>query len=259
MNMTMLWGRLRSVMEPLISVFYPRCCPSCDEIIPQGQALICPACAKAGKMPRIKSPYCMKCGKEMENEGSSLCGDCRRASHVFERNRAVFRYTKAARQSIVRFKFHNKREYADYYVAVAAESMEDYLRLVNPDMIFPVPMYKKKRIKRGCNQAEVFAGRLSEKTGIPCRSDVLIRVKNTAPLKELEKDARKKELEQAFCVRKERLGEWNNILLIDDIYTTGATMDACSHVLKEAGIKKVYGLTLAIGAGLLYTEENEEE
>lgn len=255
-NLTSGKDKFRSASEFLISMLYPRRCPSCDEIIPQGRGLICPACVKAKKMTRIKEPYCMKCGKELEREGSSLCGDCKKASHLFERSRAVFRYTKEARQSIVRFKFHNKREYADYYAAVAAESMEDYLKLVNPEVILPVPMYKKKKIKRGYNQAEVFARRLSEKTGILYRTDVLVRIKNTVPLKELEKDARKEELEQAFFVRRERVGEWKRVLLVDDIYTTGATMDACSHALKAAGIKKVYGLTLAIGAGLLYTDKS---
>lgn len=259
MKISLLKSRLRQAMEPILSALYPRRCPACDEIVAPGKGLICPACAKAKKMTPIKGPYCMKCGKELAKEGDFLCGDCRRISHLFERSRAVFCYTKEVRQSIARFKFHNKREYADYYAAVTAESMADYLQMVKPDVILPVPMYKKKKIKRGYNQAEVFAKRLSEKTGISCRTDILLRTKNTVPLKELEKDARKKELEQAFWVRRERLeASWKQILLVDDIYTTGATMDACSRVLKEAGIEKVCGLTLAIGAGLLYTEENEK-
>lgn len=248
------WGNVRKLAEPLVAAIYPRRCPVCDGIVAGG--LICPSCE--GKMTVIREPYCMKCGKELADSGAELCDDCRRAPHVFLQNRAVFRYTKAARGSIVRFKFHNKREYADYYADTAKKLLSDYIERIQPDVIVPVPMYRKKKVKRGYNQAEVFAVRLAEEFRIPCVKDGLLRVRHTTPLKELSKEQRREELAEAFYVDGKKFGERNTALVTDDIYTTGATLDACSRALLNGKSEKVYGMTLAIGAGLVYNGDSSD-
>lgn len=191
----------------------------------------------------------MVCGKELMSEEAAYCSDCRRKKHKFLQNRALFRYTKEAKDSIVRFKFHNKQEYADYYATLCVREMKQYLERIKPDVIIPVPMHRAKRRKRGYNQAEVFASRLFLETKIPLETELLYRRKNTSPLKEITKEQRLEELQQAFYVDKEKLSNYECILLIDDIYTTGATLDACAKALLAGGAKRVYGITLAIGAG----------
>ena len=103
--------------------------------------------------------------------------------------------------------------------------------------------------KRGYNQAELLAKQLSECMGIPMEKDVLYRIKKTQPLKEMDGEQRHRNLQGAFAVSK----AWNpcqNVLLIDDIYTTGSTIERAAGILKKAGVENVYFLTLSIGQGI---------
>lgn len=115
--------------------------------------------------------------------------------------------------------------------------------------IIPIPLHRSKMRKRGYNQAELLAKQLSECMGIPIEKDVLYRIKKTRPLKEMNGEQRHRNLKGAFAVSK----SWNprqNILLIDDIYTTGSTIERAAGILKKAGVKNVYFLTLSIGQGI---------
>lgn len=246
------WGG--PLRETVLSLLYPRRCPVCDKIVEKG--LICEACKD--KMTVIRAPYCMRCGKEIEKSSEELCDDCKRRRHLFEQNRAVFRYTKEARQSVARFKFHNKREYVDYYALQAERSLGDYISRVRPSLVIAVPMYDKKKRTRGYNQAEVFAGALAKRFSLPFRKGLLVRIKRTVPLKELSGPERRKELQGAFGVMHSSCLVGARVLLVDDIYTTGTTLDACTAVLKKAGVSQVYAVTLAIGAGLIGGRRGQE-
>jgi ComF family protein len=112
----------------------------------------------------------------------------------------------------------------------------------------PVPVHASRRRRRGFNQAEELARRLSEKLGIPVDSHILIRTKKTVPQKNLNPAERLRNLEQAFSVASLPPRD-KTILLIDDIYTTGATAEACAKILKEAGAEKVYVFTIFTGSG----------
>ena len=115
-------------------------------------------------------------------------------------------------------------------------------------IIIPVPMFKKKEKQRGYNQAALLAADLSRMTGIPYSEEMLIRVRKTSPMKDLERKDRLRNLKEAFSIR-EPLSSIHKVLLIDDIYTTGATMDECSLILKDSGAREVYGIALCIGNG----------
>lgn len=235
------------IWKAALSVLYPRRCPVCDKIVEKG--LICEGCKD--KMTIVREPYCMRCGKEIEKSSEELCDDCKRRGHLFLQNRAVFRYTKDARQSVERFKFHNKREYVSYYAEQAHAVLGDYIRRVDPSLVLAVPMYEKKKRLRGYNQAEVFAKSLARQFGLSYRQGLLVRTKATVPLKELSGPERRKELQGAFGAARSRCLTGARVLLVDDIFTTGATLDACADVLKRAGVSEVYTVTLAIGAGLI--------
>ena len=109
-------------------------------------------------------------------------------------------------------------------------------------------MFKKKEKQRGYNQAALLAADLSRMTGIPYSEEMLIRVRKTSPMKDLERKDRLRNLKEAFSIR-EPLSSIYKVLLIDDIYTTGATMDECSLILKDSGAREVYGIALCIGNG----------
>ena len=122
-----------------------------------------------------------------------------------------------------------------------------YLREKKVGLIVPVPLHRKKMRIRGYNQAALLAEVLGEITGISVDEDILVSVKNTKPLKQLNDKERRRSIRGAFSVRK---SVWaKTIVLIDDIYTTGSTLDEAARVLLKAGAEKVYFLTISIGQG----------
>jgi ComF family protein len=122
----------------------------------------------------------------------------------------------------------------------------DFLKEIQADALIPVPLHKKRYRARGYNQAHVLAKSISRLSGIPVYSRLVFRVKNTAPMKELTATQRQNNLKKAFHMKENEV-KLKVAVLIDDIYTTGSTIDAISACLLEHGVKKVYFLALACG------------
>ena len=236
---------LRTCREIVEACFFPNRCPLCDNVISYGNEL-CSDCEK--KVPYIKEPVCKKCGKQIENERQEFCGDCGRKKHHYIQGKAVFSYEKEMKLSMYRFKYSNRREYAKFFAKNAAERYADWINFREIEAIIPVPLYSGKRRRRGYNQAEVFAKCLAVQTGIPVVNKIIKRVRNTTPQKELNDRQRKDNLKGAFQVIT-NIVKYNKILLVDDIYTTGATVDAAAEALKNAGVAEVYVLCICIGEG----------
>ena len=152
------------------------------------------------------------------------------------------------RESIGRFKYKNRREYGDFYVQELLRACGEAVRSWNPDLLIPIPLHKSRRRKRGFNQAELIARGLGKELGIPVSADSLLRTKKTSPQKELNDQERKSNLKNAFQLAKDNV-KFKKILLIDDIYTTGSTIDAAASVLLDHGAEKVYFLCISIGRG----------
>ena len=237
---------MKTFLNTLLSLLYPRRCPVCDEPVKPWNALICRECEPA--LPYIKPPRCMKCGKHIGDDGKEYCADCASQSHLYDRGRALFSYPDAA-ASIARFKYGGRREYAAFYAARMAEALGDFIRACGADAFVPVPLHKSRKRRRGYNQAEVLARELSALTGIPVCADLVGRVKKTAPMKELSAVQRQNNLKKAFKILRNDV-KLDTILIIDDIYTTGSTIDAVSRELKSAGVERIYFVALAIGRGM---------
>jgi len=116
------------------------------------------------------------------------------------------------------------------------------------EVIVPVPMFAAKKRSRGYNQAEVFARALGRECAVPVEEKLVVRTKNTMPQKSLNDKQRKDNLKGAFQVRT-NIVKYSKILLVDDIYTTGATIDAIAELLKKSGAKEVYFLSICVGEG----------
>ncbi len=235
---------LKRAAGKILGLVYPARCPVCDNAAPYGTE-ICLSCMKS--LNALKYPWCEKCGKKL-NSGTGICNDCRKREHSFKRCRSVFEYPCISK-AVYRFKYLGRREYASFFAESSVKVLGDYISLAKPDMIACVPLSEEKMLKRGYNQAGDYARELSKLTDIPFYPGVIKRVKNTAPMKLLSPAERQKNLKNAFksgqiVVKSKR------ILLVDDIYTTGATMDECAKVLLEAGAESVYCMTLASGAGI---------
>lgn len=230
----------------LIDYIYPPRCPICDDILEGRKNFPCVKCYH--KISYIKSPRCMKCGKQLDDEYKEYCFDCVKKRHYYTRGIAVWSYQDSIKQSIYNFKYNNRRDNSKFY---ANEIIRIYGRMIKSwdvDVIIPIPIHKKRKQKRGFNQAELIAREISNITKIPLATDILVRNVNTKPQKELNDIERIKNLRDAFSVNP-TTQNIKKALLIDDIYTTGATIDMCSKLLRESGFREIYYVCVCTGKG----------
>lgn len=234
--------------DMLTDILFPRRCPVCGDIpVPRGR-LICPECV--GKLSPVRPPVCQRCGKQVESERMEYCFDCgRRPSSGFQKNFALLNYNEAAKKSMAAVKYKNRREYLDFYGQAICRRFGRQILRLEPDVIVPVPVHPSRLRSRGFNQAAVLAERVGGILGIDVCPDGLRRVRRTLPQKELNPSQRLRNLQSAFGPG--RLPEGTSaVLLADDIYTTGSTLEACAGVLRSMGVERVYGLTICVGSGI---------
>ena len=190
----------------------------------------------------------MQCGKQIRSMEKEYCYDCLHTHHYYEQGLSLWNHREPVNQSIYQFKYHNQRRYGILYSRELVKNFYKEIDGWHPDVIMPVPLHRARRRKRGYNQAQILADEIGKMMHIPVDSEHLIRIKKTNPQKKLGHDARKKNLKNAF-VLKETFRPSETVLLIDDIYTTGNTLDAAAKALKQKGVKNVYFLTISIGQG----------
>lgn len=235
---------------PVLDLLFPRRCPVCDRPVKPFGALICRECEKV--LHPVGECVCCKCGKPVSPE-EEYCADCRKIRHLYDRGAASFLY-RSVSGSLYRFKYDGRREYADFYGREMARTLDRFLQELGPehrpDMLIPVPCSADRMRKRGYNQAALLARKVAESAQIPVREDLLVRTKDTKAMRRMSALERQNNLKKAFHVYGNGV-RLKSIMLIDDIYTTGATIDACSGALLGAGAKEVNFLTLAIGENTL--------
>ncbi|MCR4956149.1 MAG: ComF family protein [Lachnospiraceae bacterium] len=226
-------------------LLYPPKCVACGAIIP-GKTYICPRCKK--RLMKIKEPMCIVCGKQLEDEEMEICYDCSHTKHEFEFHRSVFLYEERAKKLMYGLKYGHNRDCGAFFATEIVKDMKRFIQALGVDGIVPIPLHKEREKQRGYNQAEIIAKIIGKECNILVYPDYLIRGKRTRPQKELNQLERKNNVENAFHVKKNAV-QLKEILLVDDIYTTGTTMDAASRALKQEGVSKVYCLTACIGRG----------
>lgn len=234
----------KSLADRFLRLLYPVRCPFCDDIVVREQGLICEKCKK--QLVFVKEPYCMKCGKPLRSEEQEYCQDCQKRLHYFERGRSLLVYDTNVRHSIYRFKYGRRKEYARAYAQLAVENLGDFLKETQADALVPVPLHYRRMQKRGYNQSQLWAREIGRRISIPVCSNLAKRVKNTIPQKQLDLQARQNNLKKAFKIRGNDV-KLNTIIIVDDIYTTGSTIDALARAMRRAGVQKIYFLTLAGG------------
>lgn len=232
----------KNLLKFAVDILYPPRCPLCDRIIPPGGDRVCVECRE--EIPWIIQPYCLKCGKMLERSEEEYCDDCLKHAHNFTQGIAAFRYAGKIRGSVQRMKFSNRREYLDFYAEAMVWRAEKWLSLWRPQRIVPVPMHWIKKNQRGFNQSELLAGKIGEITGIPVLRHAVRKRKNTKDQKKLSGQERRTNLKDAFEVSGD-FSSIRSVLVIDDVYTTGSTMDEISRVLKRAGAENVFFLVAA--------------
>lgn len=234
------------MLKKLLNLLYPKRCPVCDDIVMPKGKLVCDSC-KDILIP-LQEPLCYKCGRQIISASAEYCETCSNYNFNFDRAFSLLPYNHTAKVSLSNFKYKGRREFAEYYADILYKHFETVISKLNITAVIPVPIHNKRLKIRGYNQAELIAEILAQKLKLPHISDYLIRSKNTLAQKNLDPISRRKNLKEAFEINKNSQ-YYNmllkNVLLIDDIYTTGSTADACSTALKDSGIKKVYVLCVA--------------
>ena len=218
-----------------LDFIFPPYCVGCGK---EG-AFICLACRQS--LPRIMPPICPKCGRPHPN--GILCPDCVRWQAAIDGIRSPFRFEGAMREAIHKLKYQNLRALA----VPLAEMLQEYL-IASPldiDVLVPVPLHRKRLRERGYNQARLLAKELGKLINIPVVDDVLIRLRHTPPqARTANIEERTHNIADAFACRGNGLRD-RRVLLLDDVATSGTTLDACATVLKASGVASVWGLVMA--------------
>lgn len=228
-------------MYKIINLFYPSKCPKCDNTLPYGKIGFCDECIN--EVHPIRYPYCSKCGRPVKLL-EDLCDKCKGVrNHQFIAGRILYPYAEI-NDAVYKFKYMNRPEFAKAFAKYMYDELSDWLNVISPDAFIPVPLHKKRLIERGYNQSEELSKELTKLTNIPTESKVVFRVKNTLPQKQFDRTGRYQNVKNAFIV-KESVVKLSTVVLIDDIFTTGSTVDTIAEVLHEANVKEVYFIALA--------------
>ncbi len=234
----------QTIHDALLSLLYPRRCPLCDRVVPPGEE-VCPSCR--AQIVYETEPRCMKCGRSVADDPDPArvyCRDCEAHPHVYDRGFPLLKYRSAAR-SIYRLKYSGRREYARWYGEEILREMGDSLRALRAEALVPVPLHPARYRKRGYNQAADLARVLSRGLGIPVRTDLIERRVNTAPMKRTDNErARRNNMKNAFQLRSDDV-KYRSIIIVDDIYTSGSTIDAVAREFRKAGVCGIYFVTVA--------------
>lgn len=236
-------------LKKIADILYPEECPVCQKILTESedrQMHVHRRCYQ--KLKRIKEPMCKRCGKPVLSIQQEYCFDCSKRRVNYESGHSLWIYDALSSESVFHYKYSGKQSYADFYAEALVCFYGEWIHSLRVQQLIPVPLSRQKLKSRGYNQAGILAEKIGDKMQIPVNSSSLIRVHSTAPQKELGKAERGQNLRDAFWANEKQLKDIRKVLLIDDIYTTGSTVNYCAGALKRAGVEKVWFLTLCTGA-----------
>lgn len=236
----------------LIDWLYPPRCRFCkDSVIGRDEDCFCLSCRE--KILLVSHPLCPMCGRPYPSAGGEdhLCGICMTRPPYFYQARAWACYPTAEvedhplRGVIQRFKYGRKVSLGRPLGRLMARGCRQYFSEVSLDLILPVPLHPKRLRWRGFNQAVIFAREVGGLWRLPMDPFILLRSRETVPQTDLTEEERRKNVRGAFSLVSAGAVRGTRILLVDDVYTSGATINECSRILVRGGAKEVHVLTLA--------------
>ena len=237
---------LRRAGEALVSLVFPPHCALCSASVETGQYL-CPECAEKAQF--ILPPFCRICSQPFDGaiEGEFTCSNCADRTFHFECAVAKYRATGVVRELVHRFKYNScvylRQPLADWLEATLAD---ERIREQACDWLVPVPLHSARFREREFNQAEVLAKLLAARAGMRVLP-ALQRIRYTTTQTRLDREERMQNLRDAFRVRHNTRVSGSHLILVDDVFTTGSTVEECARVLKQAGAASVRVITVARG------------
>ncbi|MBO4390088.1 MAG: ComF family protein [Lachnospiraceae bacterium] len=246
------WKRaFREEGEVFLNLFFPETCPVCGRPSDgrETSEKACPLCLKGLK--EITGPVCIRCGRPVSSPGDFYCGECKNrgwdASASFEQGICLYPYAEV-QDGLLELKYKNRREYAEFYGRAAAKRSAELIREVwKADVLIPVPVHALRKNLRGYNQAALIARVMGRELDLPVEEHILIRTKQTTAQKKLDPLERLRNLRGAFACKGDVSG-LRRVVLVDDVFTTGSTVESCARVLIAAGIEQVYFVAIGIAA-----------
>lgn len=224
---------MNKFVTELLRIVFPRVCLGCNKLIESGYL-----CEDCEKIEFITVRVCDKCGRTVTE-----C-DCKSNAFHFDGMTAPFYYTGVAQCVVNCQKFLGNRDATDYLADCMAKRFKERFFVEEFDGICAVPMTFSSKRKRGYNQAELLAKKISKRLGIPYCNGLIKKIKPGEVQHKLKYEQRFKNVRGKYKTVARDVPK--NIILIDDIRTSGATLDECSRLLKLAGANKIVGLTAAI-------------
>lgn len=232
--------------KPWIDLVYPPRCGVCGSFLSWGGSEeICRECLRG--MHRVRSPLCRHCGVPFRTgpDEDRLCERCLREPPSYEAARALFVYEGAVVEAIHRLKYAGKTRLA----GILGPPLADPARACLPEgaapLVMPVPLHLARLRERGFNQSLLLARHVARATGFDLDWLSLRRTRPTPSQAALGKGHRRENVRDAFAVEAPAAVQGRDILLVDDVSTTGSTLEACSRALLESGAERVFGLTVA--------------
>lgn len=223
----------------LLDFILPHTCLNCKQIVTSYG--LCPECFN--DITPIVDPKCHRCGLPLARGANHTwpCGLCTKPKRYTARSAVV--YNNGSKDLILRFKHGDGRDLAPFIAERILRSIADILSDVH--VILPVPLHQKRLLKRHYNQACLLALYMAKKSGVSLRINDLIRIKNTAAQESSSHAYRNRNVKNDFIVKKDHGVRGKGVLLVDDVFTSGATVDACAKVLLQAGAGHVFVATYA--------------
>ncbi len=241
---------LRALWRGLLNLAFPAHCALCNTPLDIDNSIcLCNRCWDG--LPRIRQPFCPKCGKPIRSltkvPYDTLCGDCRLIKNRFGLCRSAGLYEGELKECIHLFKYDGREELARPLGILMVEFFKRDFDGARIDGLVPVPLNRAKLRERGFNQALLLAREVGGRCRIPVLRGALKRVRGGDSQSKLKRAERFKNVRGAFSAGKEGLVKSLNLLLVDDVFTTGATAKECVRVLLRAGAKRVDIFTAARG------------
>ena len=239
-------SHIKEYCEAFLDLIFPPKCLICN--VPLGTRdnyQLCPSCLSG--ITYIKRPFCTLCGIPFKSEEGSnhLCGECLTSKRYFTKARSVGLYEGALLEAIHLFKYNGKIHLASPLGHMLSDSVSQLFDIKSVDLLIPVPLHPRRLRERGFNQALLLARVLKKRYSMALATRILKRWRWTEPQVNLSGKVRKKNVKGSFIISNPLAVKEKNILLLDDVYTTGATINESGRTLLKAGANEVYVLTLA--------------
>lgn len=225
----------KEVINGLLDFVYPKLCVGCGEVV---DTFLCDSCKES--IIVIEPPICKICGTPSDY---STCYDCKDKQYYFDCAASACLFEGTMQKSIWKFKFNGITELAEELSKLMIESYALHIKYKHIDMAVPIPIHPRRMAERGFNQSDILGAKLCSSLNIPYSTNILKKIKHTKDQINLSLDDRIINLNGAFKVSPKANIKDKNILLIDDVFTTGSTANEAAKTLKEAGAAEVYAYT----------------